>query len=421
MGMSLEETIKARALETGFDLVGVAPLDVGSDLDFARQWVKQGRGGQMRYLCNPKRHDPRQVLPSAQSVVCVGLVYNSPFPYSTEIHSPHKPRNSGGTVPAHCQPAAGSSGNTTDNTPAQTGWISRYAWGRDYHRAMKFRLEALRRDIEALAPDVETRVYVDTGPIVERAFARFSGIGWMGKNTCLINQEKGSWFFLGVILTSLALIPDMAAPDRCGSCSRCIQACPTGALDQPYIMDASRCIAYLTIELKGSVPVKFREAMGVNLFGCDICQDVCPWNSRRPDPATISANRNGVLGASSSERAGRGAAETSIAEFQPRRVRAGELTAPDAGEFSLFHPSLARLATLTEEEFRLAFRNSPIKRVKFRGFLRNLCVAIGNSGNPRLIPVIQQLTSNEDQVVREHALWALSRMQKCDAPGDRGI
>lgn len=420
--MSLEETIKARALEMGFDLAGVAPLHVGSDLDFARQWVKQGRGGEMHYLRNPKRHDPRWVLPSAQSVVCVGLVYNSPLPYSTEIHRPRPPQSSSAAASAQGQPAAvASSCSVPDETPAQTGWISRYAWGRDYHRAMKRRLEALRRAIEALAPGVETRVYVDTGPVVERAFARFSGIGWMGKNTCLINQEKGSWFFLGVILTSLALIPDMAAPDRCGSCSRCIQACPTGALDEPYAMDASRCIAYLTIELKGSVPMNFRKAMGVNLFGCDICQDVCPWNSRRSDPAAVSDNREGMPAASSSKRGRRGAAETSIAEFQPQQVRAGELAAPDAGEFSLFNPSLARLATMTEEEFRLTFRDSPIKRAKFRGFLRNLCVAIGNSGNLHLIPAIQQLASNEDPVVREHALWALTQVEKCDAQGDRGI
>ena len=153
---------------------------------------------------------------------------------------------------------------------------------------MRAKLEQLRAAVEELAPGVETRVFVDTGPVVERAFARFSGIGWMGKNTCIINQEKGSWFFLGVILTSLELAPDLPAPDRCGSCTACLEACPTGALVEPYVMDASRCISYFTIELKGSIPEQFRPKIGGNVFGCDICQDVCPWNGTASRQLSVS-------------------------------------------------------------------------------------------------------------------------------------
>src|SRR5579862_420149 len=232
-------SLKQRALEIGFDLAGIAPPAAMRDLEFLPQWIDKGHAGEMRYLENPRREDPRRVLPSVKSFVCVGLIYNAPHPYSIEMTGKADPG-------------------------ASRGWISRYAWGRDYHKVMRGKLEQLRLAIEQMSPGVETRVYVDTGPIVERAFARISGIGWMGKNTCLINQEKGSWFFLGVILTSLDLEPDAPAFDRCGSCTRCLEACPTGALTEPYVMDASRCIAYFNIELKGSIPVEFRTAMGGN-------------------------------------------------------------------------------------------------------------------------------------------------------------
>ncbi len=417
--------LKQKALEAGFDLVGIAPIDAWHDLEFSRHWVERGFSGEMRYLANPKRHDPRSVLKSARSVVSVGLVYNAPLPYSEEVRSRKsgagreklggadkgriskiENRNSS-LAAAHFPLARNNRQRTPDDGPR--AWISRYAWGRDYHQVMRAKIEKLRAAIQDLGPEVETRVFVDTGPIVERAFARLTGIGWMGKNTCLINQEEGSWFFLGVILTNLALAPDLPAPDRCGSCTRCIEACPTGALVEPYVMDASRCIAYFNIELKGSVPAEFREAIGANVFGCDICQDVCPWNGEgrsqklearsQKENADISAMGKAPLSAHS--KIPRRAATTLLPEFLPLKIEVpspqrltpspgspcpqspAPSTQPLApGTFSLFAPPLEALACMSEADFRRAFAKSPIKRVKYRGWLRNLCVAMGNSGNP---------------------------------------
>jgi epoxyqueuosine reductase len=407
--MTLTPLLKQKALETGFDLAGIAPLGVWKDLDYARKWVEQGFGGEMRYLENPKRHDPRLVLPSAKSVLCVGLIYNAPLPYSTEAASVSAPEGT--------KRLTGPSGKE----PLPRGWISRYAWGKDYHQTMRARLEKLRKAIESLAHDVETRVYVDTGPVVERAFARHSGIGWTGKNTCLINPAKGSWFFLGVILASLEIEPDLPAPDRCGSCTRCLDACPTGALTQPYVMDASRCIAYLNIELKGSIPERYREQIGANLFGCDICQDVCPWNRSRQ--SAISNQLAAVSSQGPQKGFGRtGAATTRLPEFQPMDVTlSGPADAGDSGSgegtdplpahrFSLFNPPLDMLTKISEEDFRRAFAQSPIKRPKYRGWLRNLCVVMGNSGDRRFIPKLEELARHEDPVIREHAEWALARL-----------
>ena len=423
--MPLKQTLKQKAIEIGFDMAGIAPAGAWKDLEFARRWVEQGFGGEMQYLENPRRHDPRLILSSAQSVICVGLVYNTPFPYSTEVAG----------MPSSEEPEAAHSPSSRREVPH--AWVSRYAWGRDYHEIMRSKLEELRKAIEELAPDTETRVYVDTGPIVERAFARYSGIGWTGKNTCLINSSKGSWFFLGVILTSLALEPDLPAPDRCGSCTRCLDACPTGALTAPYVMDASRCIAYLNIELKGPIPEQFREKIGSNLFGCDICQDVCPWNRRQKVEGRKQGNAvSGQLAASDTATAGKGfgragAAATTLKEFQPieialgasygdceisdgssdRDPESGEDPAPPPGRsFSLFNPPLDVLAQLTEDDFRRTFLHSPIKRPKYRGWLRNLCVVMGNSGDRRFIPRLEKLARHEDAIVREHAEWALQRL-----------
>lgn len=401
--MSLSDFVKDRGLALGFDLIGIAPADVLQDLEYSRRWVAAGKSGEMAYLANPKREDPRRVLPSVQSVICAALNYNTPFPYSTTVNA--------GTGAGDAEPSR--------------GWISRYAWGTDYHKIVRAKLEALRRELEQKGEHVETRVYVDTGPIVERAFARYSGIGWIGKNTCLINQQKGSWFFLGVILTNLALRPDLPAADRCGSCTRCLEACPTGALTEPYAMDASRCISYFTIEHRGSIPSEFRSAIGHNVFGCDICQDVCPWNS-----AGIGRSATTSSAPPDIDRGVRSAGVTEQPEFQPLEIesRAGterpisrRAQAPAAkhgsSDFSLFNPSLERLASLTEDEFRRFFSHSPIKRVKFRGWMRNACIAMGNSGDLAFLPRLRELASSDDPVVREHAAWALHRISDlADAP-----
>lgn len=414
--MPLNLLLKQKALEIGFDLAGIAPVDVWEDLEFARKWLEQGYGGEMRYLENPKRHNPLLVLPSARSVLCVGLVYNAPLPYSTEIENPSREAN---------QQAIADGINGAHGPRA---WISRYAWGRDYHEVMREKLEQLRAAIETLAPGAETRVYVDTGPVVERAFARYSGIGWTGKNTCLINPAKGSWFFLGVILTSLAIEADLPVPDRCGSCRRCLDACPTGALTEPYVMDASRCIAYFNIELKGSIPEQYRTRIGSNMFGCDICQDVCPWNRKQ------KAEDGRQTNADSSQRcasdivaAGKGfgragAAFTTQTEFQPLQIsvsaspenakgESGRDSGPSAARhFSLFNPALEDLAKLSEEDFHRAFAHSPIRRPKYRGWLRNLCVVMGNSGDKRFVLKLKMLSRLDDPIVREHAEWALNRL-----------
>ncbi len=427
--MNLSAIVKKRALEAGFDLVGIAPASAWCDLEFSRRWVEAGYGGEMSYLANPKREDPRRILPSVQSIICVGLIYNARLPYSTEIKEATgrgQPANRAPQTPESIRPGTlkDSDCESKSPKPEPCGWISRYAWGKDYHRIMRTRLEQLRKDLEALHQDTETRVYVDTGPVVERAFARYSGIGWMGKNTCLINERRGSWFFLGVILTNLILTPDLPAPDRCGSCTRCLEACPTGALMKPYVMDASRCIAYFTIELKGSIPEEFRPAIGSNVFGCDICQDVCPWNSplKSAQDAAISPRQE----------ARRSAVTTDQPEFQPLEIEISacksindETDVREPGEspgfdnphleptrVSLFNPPLRALSSMSEEDFRKTFAHSPVKRAKYRGWLRNLCVVMGNSGDRRFMPWLERMAHHPEAVVREHAQWALERLAK---------
>jgi len=454
--MDLGLAIKERALTIGFDLAGIAPLGVWRDLEFSRQWVEKGFNGEMSYLENPKRFDPRLVLPSAKSVICLGLVYNAPFPCSTEVsegtgknqesgvRSQKKEDRARNPLVRPGPPVAGDDGQRTtgNGQPTPRAWISRYAWGHDYHQIMRARLEQLRAVVEELAPGVETRVFVDTGPVVERAFARFSGIGWMGKNTCIINQEKGSWFFLGVILTSLELAPDLPAPDRCGSCTACLEACPTGALVEPYVMDASRCISYLTIELHCSIPDEFRPKIGHNVFGCDICQDVCPWNNSRQSSVLSSQQVTSQQRHSSDRHHATHPATTKVSQFHPMTVAAihpapedggvrkqlttedGPLTMDDGplttdhrplatgpASYSLYNPPLDALASISPEGFRRIFAHSPIKRAKLSGWLRNLCVAMGNSGDERFVPWLEQAAKRSDPVVREHAAWALKRLR----------
>jgi epoxyqueuosine reductase len=219
---------------------------------------------------------------------------------------------------------------------------------------------------------LQLRSYVDTGPLIERVYAKYAGIGWIGKNTCIINQQLGSWLFLGVILTSLELTAGLPAPDRCGTCTRCITACPTRAIVAPGKLDARLCISYLTIEKRGEIPNELRSGMGRHVFGCDICQDVCPWNRKAP--------------------------ATSAAEFEPREV--------------LVNPALDWLAEMRQEEFRVVFRGSPVQRAKLSGLRRNAVIAMGNSGDKKFVPTLKKLCEDSDPVVAEHARWALARLSQ---------
>jgi epoxyqueuosine reductase len=350
--------VKRAAEVAGFDLAGVAPATDAPELQHFPEWIDAGRAGEMKYMAarddrgDLKRASLARVAPWARSVIVCAINYNTRNPYSTQVHD-------------SCR-----------------GWISRYAWScEDYHDAVLRRLEqveaALRQSVwgghslrqpqgELCPPTLTTRSYVDTGPIVERVFAKYAGIGWSGKNTCIINQKKGSWLFLGVILTSLELVPDLPAPDRCGSCTRCIEACPTDAIVAPYELDSTKCISYLTIEKRGSIPEDLRAGMGRHVFGCDICQDVCPWNRKAP--------------------------ATTASEFE---ARAG-----------LVNPALAWLAEMTDEEFREIFRGSPIRRTKRSGLRRNAAIAMGNSGNPEFLPVLEKMAADQDETVAESADWA---------------
>jgi epoxyqueuosine reductase len=348
----------------GFDLCGVAPAEKFPELAHLEEWLARGYAGEMRYLHDERRQSPSYAVQGARSVIVCALNYNTSFPYSTgvpdEIASQDGPR----------------------------GWIARYAWNDDYHDVLGEKLDALTGALHKEFPEpFEARPYVDTGPVVERVAAKYAGLGWLAKNTSLIHEESGSWFFLGVIVTTLELAAslgpaDVPAADGCGNCRLCIEACPTSAIVEPYVLDARRCISYLTIELRGAIPVELREPMGRHVFGCDICQDVCPWNHRAP--------------------------ATALANFEPRRI------APH----SLFSPDLEWLISLTEEEFRQVFRGSPVKRTKWRGLVRNVCIALGNSGlhagEPRYEEIrarLGQLAAGGDAMVAEHAQWALHRLE----------
>ncbi|HEY1938342.1 MAG TPA: tRNA epoxyqueuosine(34) reductase QueG [Candidatus Angelobacter sp.] len=349
-------TAKRAATEAGFDLVGIAPVRAEDlpEISAFVEWVDAGRAGEMKYLETRtetgelRRASATNAAPWVKSMVVCALNYSADKPYSVAATDPHR------------------------------GWISRYAWGtKDYHDALLPRLRqvegAIKQHAAELGQAIETRSYVDTGPILERVYARHAGIGWIGKNTCIIHQKMGSWLFLGVILTSLELPPDLPAPDRCGSCTRCIDACPTHAIVEPGKLDARLCIAYLTIEKRGTIAEDLRPAMGHHIFGCDICQDVCPWNNKAGN-----------------------APPTSVPEFQPQE--------------QLYHPDLHWLAQLDEEAYRRTFRGSPVKRAKYAGLKRNVAIAMGNSGNQDFIADLKKMADGSDPVVAEHAAWAIRKL-----------
>jgi epoxyqueuosine reductase len=362
------DCLVASAKSIGFDLCGIFPANELTVPAHRDEWLARGYAGQMNYLRDERRANPLAALPEARSVIVCAVNYNTAQPNSTEAA------------------AAASAGDEC------RAWISRYAWGDDYHTVIGEMLERLVVAIQKQFPadNFSARAYVDTGPISERLAARHAGFGWLAKNTCLINEDLGSWLFLGVILTSLELAPVPARaetsdapvppPDLCGNCTLCLDACPTNALAEPYVLDASRCISYLTIELRGSVPESLRPAMGWQVFGCDICQDVCPWNRRAPD--------------------------TQIAAFTPRENRVA--------------PTLDWLLSLSEDDFRRVFKNSPVRRAKWRGLLRSACIAAGNAKNSasatRLRSRFAELANSSDLLVAEHARWALARIDTASSP-----
>jgi epoxyqueuosine reductase len=366
-----------QAKSLGFDLCGVARAEKFPELERTSEWLTRGYAGEMKYLADPRRSDPQSAMPEIRSVIVCLLNYNTAQPLSTD------------------SPAQRGDGESR-------GWISRYAWGCDYHEVLLDRLNGLVDLLrQRFSEPFEARAYVDTGPVQERVLAKYAGLGWLGKNTLLLNHTLGSFFFLGVILTTFDLEPTLEAnelppPDLCGNCRQCLDACPTQAFVEPYVLDARKCISYLTIELRGSIPEEFRGPMGHHVFGCDICQDVCPWNRRAP-MATLQ-------------------------EFQPRvfpsqEEKRADASLPPADE-TFFLPRLEWLASLSEAEFREVFRGSPIKRTKWRGLIRNACIALGNSSlrrstpaHARIVQLLERLETSPEQVIAESARWALSRIQ----------
>ncbi len=368
------DELTAMARAAGFDLAGIVPVDGQAEqgsggrsdvpADYLEQWIAAGHAGEMEYLKRRNaqgallRSRVQAALPWAQSVIVCAASYNAAGPLSI------------------------------DPAPQGAAWIARYAWAgqpdpetgqlgpTDYHDTLLQRLRALEAALHQRIPEAyESRCYVDTGPLIERDLASQAGIGWTGKNTCTLNQQLGSWLFLGTIVTSLTVIPaSLPAPaiDRCGTCRRCIDACPTEALIAPRQMDASRCISYLTIEKRGAIPEELRAPMGRQIFGCDICQDVCPWNRRAP---------------------------LSTAQVRPELV----------------NPTLDWLAALTPENFNQLFRNSPVKRTKWSGLLRNVAIAMGNSYDSRYSLQLKAWAEGDDAVLAEAAEWSLRKIAEAAA------
>ncbi len=344
---SLSLRIKSEAQRLGFELVGISRANIAPREESFAEWLRRGLGGEMDYLRRSEalRRNPQQLMPWAVSVVSVAMNYFTPY---------LRPKGS----------------------RRPKGWISRYAWGDDYHELMRNKLAVLLAFVREIhGGSVEGRAFVDSGPVLERGFAGVAGIGWIGKNTHLISPEKGSWFFLGELFLSLPLSYDRPIRERCGKCDLCLRACPTGAFVGPYVLDARRCISYLTIELKGSIPRHLRPLVGNHIFGCDICQEVCPYNAKSPSTAEPS--------------------------YAPRP--------------GLYAPDLIELLSLTEEEFRHRFRNSPIRRAKRRGLLRNVAVALGNLKSRVAMPALIRALDDAEPLVREHVAWALGQIGTTEA------
>ena len=343
----LSARVKEEAQRLGFALVGISAVKQPPHEESFARWLRQGFAGELGYMKRTEtlRRDPEKLVPWAVSVISVGMNYYTEFPRPMQVDEAR-------------------------------GWISRYAWGDDYHEVIKGKLETLLVRVQELHPTpVQGRAFVDSGPVLERDLAGVAGLGWIGKNTHLISPKKGSWFFLGELFIDLPLAYDRPMRDRCGRCELCLKACPTNAFIGPYVLDARRCISYLTIELKGWIPRHLRPLIGNHIFGCDICQEVCPYNAKAE---------------ASLERA-----------YQPRD--------------GLHAPKLIPLLSLDRDEFRRRFQGSPILRAKRRGFLRNVAVALGNLKCLEAVPELIRALDDEEPLVRGHAAWALGEIGSASA------
>jgi epoxyqueuosine reductase len=347
--------LKARlvsfAREIGFDSCRIATCNVPAHANNLREWLRDGAHGEMNYMQRgeEKRCDPQKVLPGAQTIVALALNY-----FQGDADHP---------------PVQASSAASRAAATGRKGRIARYAWGDDYHDVIGAKLNSVDEFLRSFGG--RQKCYVDTGPVLERDHAAQAGVGWHGKSTMLIDERLGTWFFLAEILTTLELPPDDPVPDRCGTCDRCIAACPTGAISAPHRLDARRCISYLTIELKTAIPIELRPLMGDRIFGCDDCLDACPWN--------------------------RFAQESRESAFQARRSTTGM--------------SLREYLDLTDAEFRALFKTSPIKRIKRCGFLRNVCVALGNVGDSSDLAALQRAAADPEPLIAEHAAWAIQQIR----------
>ena len=339
--LELKSLLTALARQIGFDSCRVTVCDEPAHALEFRTWLREGEHGEMNYMerGEEKRCDPQKILPGARSIVVLALNY-------FQGNAAHR-----------------------DAATAKTGRIARYAWDEDYHDVIEAKLSKIDQFLRSFGG--QQKYYVDTGPILERDHAAQAGIGWHGKNTMLIDERLGTWFFLAELLTTLELPADEPVADHCGTCERCIAACPTGAITAPHRLDARRCISYLTIELKGSIPLELRALMGDRIFGCDDCLDVCPWN---------------------------------------RFAQVSHQTAFSARQ-SMTGMSLREYLELSDAEFRALFKNSPIKRIKRRGFLRNVCVALGNTGDVSDLPALERAADDPEPLIAEHALWAVEQIR----------
>lgn len=340
---SIERRVKEVATAAGFDAVGIARLESLDRSDEAARltrWLGEGHHGTMGYMARgtDRRLDPSRILPGAKTILCVAINY----------------------------------GDTGRGVEPGRGQIARYARGRDYHKVFERRLRELEQRLQEAFPGTATRRYVDTGPVMEKLWAERAGLGWRGKHTNLVSREWGSWLLLGEVLLDLELEPDAKGEDFCGTCTKCLDACPTAAFPAPYQIDANRCLSYLTIEHRGSIPVEFRESLGDRVFGCDDCLLACPWN--------------------------RFAQEAREADFKPR---------PE-----LIAPLLTDLVMMDDAEFLRRFAGTAVMRAKREGLARNACVALGNVGGPGALEALERALEDHSEIVREHAAWALSKLER---------